>query len=548
MKKLFLLKNWIISTSYYYRVIRGLFYDISEKNMFHFKKILATNIDNIIDLWDIYIFHGELEKIIEITYSYREISNKYILNETLFEEYTWKTYPDYSIDQLKKSYIHKIKKQIKIIDHVISKTKKISTKNEIQSRRKWLFCESLEYVNNILKISLLWIDFEAQKAWMPLNMSPEEIRSHITKIETREKLAFWKKIIDDAQDFSLCYNFVKRNHDKKKVCEHVKGCKKMSSYLKTIKENSKQELIKTPDIQRKILRGSFLKRKISRPDYRKVFDKVCELYELPQRTKLSSAGSIYDWDHCLEIPRDKSHQYFRLDRLLRLLTHEIESHYINAYNGKILVWNFRGAKNLPKEEGLAMFMEKIFTGYTYENIDNIVEYYFTIMAWESLPWEDFENFMKIMWKEYRLKRNYKKSILRAKRNYPFEYTWVQHKDTVYFRGLMEIIQYLKSGWQFRKLFLWKVWFNDIEDLESIYLQHPRRDDVIYPFFISDLIYYRLSSKQKNKDFIFDVQAYYLYLKKKYWFIDLDDFNIINQIQSKQKKIDAIIKIIEKSIV
>lgn len=526
----------------------GLFLWYRWENMFHFKKILAKNIDDIINLGDIYIFHGELEKIIEITYSYREIWDNQLLNETLFEEYTWKSYPEYNIEQLKNLYIHKIKKQIKIIDHVITKTKKISTKNEIQSRRKKLFCHALEYVNNILKISLLGIDFEAQKAWLQINMTPREIRSHIKKIEVREQVAFWKKIIDDAHDFSLCYNFVKRNHDKKKVCEHVKGCKKMSLYLKEIKEHSKQKIITTPDVQRKILRWSFLKKKISRSDYRKVFDKVCELYWLPQKTKLTSAGSIYDGDHCLEIPRDKSHQYFKLERLLRLLTHEIESHYINSYNGKILIWNFRGAKNLPKEEGLAMFMEKIFTGYTYDNIDNIVEYYFTIMAWESLSGADFENFMKIMWKEYKLKRNYKKSIIRAKRNYPFEYTWVQHKDTVYFKWLTKTIEYLKSWGQFRKLFLWKVWFEDIEDLESIYLQHSRRDDVIYPFFISDLIYYRLSSKQKDSDFIFDVQAYYLYLKKKYWFIDLDDFNIIEQIKTKQKKIDAIIKIIDKSLI
>ena len=86
----------------------------------------------------------------------------------------------------------------------------------------------------------------------------------------------------------------------------------------------------------------------------------------------------------LEIPRNDAHEFFTIERLLKLLTHEIESHYINAFNGKVLIWNFRGARNLPKEEWLAMFMEKIFHGYSYENIDNIVEYFFTMMSWESL--------------------------------------------------------------------------------------------------------------------------------------------------------------------
>jgi hypothetical protein len=41
-------------------------------------------------------------------------------------------------------------------------------------------------------------------------------------------------------------------------------------------------------------------------------------------------------------------------------------------------------------------MEKIFYGYTYDNIDNIVEYFFTMMAGESLSGEKFQNFMRIM--------------------------------------------------------------------------------------------------------------------------------------------------------
>ena len=54
----------------------------------HLKLFRARTLDDLIAITDQYVFHGELEKIIEVTYSYREIETPYILNETLFEEYT----------------------------------------------------------------------------------------------------------------------------------------------------------------------------------------------------------------------------------------------------------------------------------------------------------------------------------------------------------------------------------------------------------------------------------------------------------------------------
>jgi len=115
----------------------------------------------------------------------------------------------------------------------------------------------------------------------------------------------------------------------------------MKTYLKTLKEAPRSEIIDTQKIVNKRLTGTLIKTQIPRSEYRKVFDTVCEFYRLPQRTKLTSAGSIYDGDTFLEIPRNKDYAYFSVERLLKLLTHEIESHYINAHNGKLLLGNFR---------------------------------------------------------------------------------------------------------------------------------------------------------------------------------------------------------------
>jgi len=55
---------------------------------FYLSLLFARNLDALISLADVYVFHGDLEKIIEVTYSYRTIEDDKILNETIFEEYT----------------------------------------------------------------------------------------------------------------------------------------------------------------------------------------------------------------------------------------------------------------------------------------------------------------------------------------------------------------------------------------------------------------------------------------------------------------------------
>ena len=514
---------------------------------FYWKLFWAKDLDQIVGIANIYVFHGDLEKIIEVTYSYREIWESLYLNETLFEEYLWLKYPTYSIKYLWRRYKYKIQVQVVLIDDILKKTSKLQVLSRSESIRRGIFVEALEYVKNILEISVLWIEFEMQKAWIQNKLTPIKIRKKISQIEKKEKLAFGQKVIESAEEFSFCYNFVTRNHEKKKKCLSKLDQKIMKKCLKIIKKISHSTLIDTPQIQKKYLKWSFLKKKILKKDYRKVFDSVCELYWLPQRTKITNAGSIYDGDNFLEIPRWKAFASFTIERLLKLLTHEIESHYINAYNGRLLIWSFRWAKNLPKEEGLAMFMEKIFLGFDYDNIDNIAEWFFTIMAWECLCGDDFYEFMRIIGKEYKCKKNYVNSIRRAKRNYLYEYEGVQHKDVVYFRGLSDTVKYLKWGGKFSKLFLGKIWFHDIDNIYGIYTAYENKENLVFPIFISDLIYYYFTNLEKDKKFEFHTPEYYLYLKKKYWFIDLESFNIVEHLERDWKKVEKILKILEKVI-
>ena len=77
--------------------------------LFYLKLFRVWSLDDLIRLTDSYVFHGEIEKIVEVTYSYRDIDAPYILNETLFEEYLGLSYPDNDIEYLGRKYKYKIK-------------------------------------------------------------------------------------------------------------------------------------------------------------------------------------------------------------------------------------------------------------------------------------------------------------------------------------------------------------------------------------------------------------------------------------------------------
>ena len=515
--------------------------------LFHIKLFRAKQLLQIINLADDYIFHGDLEKIIEVTYSYRETSDGFFMNETLFEEYLWPSYVWKDISSLWRAYKYKIGVQLVLIDDIIKKTKKLKMEARSEKLRRDIFIEALEYIKIILEISTEGVEFEMEKAGYFQKITKKKVKSKIKKIEKLEKEVFGCKVMDDREEFSRWYNFVLNNYNKNKNKLSEKENIAMKRYLKIMKQSVKHEMLKAPITKNKAIRWSFLKQEICRKDYRIVFDTVCEFYNLPQRTKLTSAWSIYDGDKFLEIPRDAKYANFTIDRLLKLLTHEIESHYINSHNGKILLWNFRGAKNLPKEEWLAIFMEKIFVGHNYDDIGHTVGSLLRILSWELLEWKDYEDFLRIMNVLTPANRDYSNAVIRSKRNYSFSHKWVQHKDVVYFRGLTDTINYLKSWWEFRKLFLGKVWFHDLEHLSDIYDRYEEKSEIVFPIFISDLVYYYLWEIKKDAIFVFNSQRYYLYLKRKYWFLDLDAFKIIEQIDTKWKKIEKIINIFEKAV-
>jgi len=80
---------------------------------------------------------------------------------------------------------------------------------------------------------------------------------------------------------------------------------------------------------------------------------------------------------------------------------------------------------------------------------------------------------------------------------------------------------------------------------DLYQRYDKKENIVFPIFISDLICYYFENKQEDKMYEFESQKYYLFLKKKYWFLDLDGFKIIQKIETDWIKIEKILKNLEK---
>jgi len=289
--------------------------------LFHIKLFKAKTLDQIVDLTDEYVFNGKLEKIIEITYSYRETGNGYLFNETLFEEFLWIEYNWEDIDLLWRKTKYKIGVQIIMIDDIIKKSEKIKTLSRNLALRRSLFIEALEYVKTILSISIEWVDFEMQKAWWEQKLTKVQTKKKIKTIEKLEKQAFGWKTIDDSEEFSRSYHFINEAFQSKKTTLIKKDQIKMTKYIKSIESAAKWEKKEIQLSKTKQLTWKFLTQTIPRKEYRKIFDTICEFYSKQCLLK-SPEGHLmrsFRWKRIQRVSSYQKHASLNKNRSLKCL-------------------------------------------------------------------------------------------------------------------------------------------------------------------------------------------------------------------------------------
>lgn len=518
------------------------------------------------------LYNGELQDIVQVTYGYKEVDNKYF-NVNLISKFG-----GFDIDELvsdlgynktqnkhtssfsqqdnlpnsekiwnnvRTSIDDKMNQVIRKIDWFYEDLQHVDIENGNEQQKKKILQESLMYIKNAVEMSLIGLPFELEKAWYEHKFLPQEVQERIFQLEELDKRNFWNKMIDVPLEVATVSNILRSKFIQGKKKLFIEEQKRFESYLQKLTPHLPKDYSFSEVAPKQSNIPEYLSKKIPREDYMKIFDIVFEIYGLPQRTVMGDVGSIYDREDNLYIPKEKWYAEGSIISVLSLISHEIEGHYINLHNNRELIWNIRGAHELEKEEGLAMLLEKSLYENTckFESTFGIGDVR-VIMA-EVLSGEELEDFVTLFFKLTGRKTSSKNSALRAKRNYPWGYAGGQHKDVSYGRGQRQLLEYIDSGKPLKDLFVGKVSFDDISVLSEIQ-EKDKTQGIIYPLLISDVILYYFICKKSGK--VFENTGFLSYIKEKYHSLNLEEEFDFEQVPfATKKKIKKILDILEKDI-
>lgn len=101
------------------------------------------------------------------------------------------------------------------------------------------------------------------------------------------------------------------------------------------------------------------------------FRRVFDFYGIEKPVVCDERSSIFDGEDALHIPNSEEYSTLPASRVLALIQHEIETHYVITKNNERVLGKFRGGGNLEREEGVAVIAEGILSGESIEKFARI---------------------------------------------------------------------------------------------------------------------------------------------------------------------------------
>ena len=259
----------------------------------------------------------------------------------------------------------------------------------------------------------------------------------------------------------------------------------------------------------------------------------------------------------LRIPTKENYNKLTVERIINLLSHEIETHMITRENNQTLVWSMKPAWYTIKEEWIATTFWNL-SAWKKINERAWLNTY-SVLICEIYDWETFKKAYEILKKLTDSKTDSESKFWRYKRWRDFNLPWVNPKERSYFIWETEVKERIRKRENVIKLFLWKNNFNledEISKLAGIEnnfsFSNLKEKNIVLPMMIWEIIKYKLLTKnQKNKSILW----FFKYFKEKYWEIleaqwvnyrnFIRDYDLKAIQEENRKKVDKILQIIEK---
>lgn len=397
---------------------------------------------------------------------------------------------------------------------------------EIKEKIEWeegkeLWLSQNYYIQNFSRIALFFDNF---KSYIRLELEkinyfnyeiPEEEKEKLLReTDEREVQIFWEKISDVPKYRNIALWEIQRLFDRNKEKLHIKEQDFLENMISDLKSKyGFERKIEEKDIKNSItLRDTILKEnqtvlqtKIPRGEYVKIMNLVLCILEIDRKVVVSDVKNVVATNDEIKIPNTEKYQELTLQRVIELISHEIEGHMVANMNNLTNIWNLRSVSYIAKEEGMAYTLEKLAMGYSLETIP-INRHFYRVFIGENYGGEKFKKFLEIINKLDGESLDVEDYILRYKRGKDIEAPWVNPKDKLYGIWVLEIISMIQSWGNPLGLFLAKHGFKDQEVInkivwngEKLTPQLLREKGIVLPLLVGELIRYKvLHPTEENK--------------------------------------------------
>lgn len=444
-----------------------------------------------------------VQDLFELTYAYT-IQNDRYFNRSLFGIYAWgneQMHPEQLLIMTRERLTQDQCYLLELAEKVVA----------YQDRRAPILHKMLTYTHKIR--SLIWraAPFEIQK-WHSHRkwLSKSDYDDCLQAVQQFDYELFWHPISQDTWEVSRSYCYLSKalevygdelSGEEQKIFSwylHLVGS------LKTC-NRSLCMLDKSPSL----LDDTRFDVLVSRSIYIHLFELAFTFYGINIPIIIDERSSIYDSHDALYLPIHESYDTLALRKVLELIAHEIETHYIVLHNTDRLLYGIKWGWSLTREEWLAVLQEYILNGYSLEDFDIRVNIPSLLMG-ELLDGTTYQTFLDIYRKLHGFIPKGTEYLLRRKRNYPLWGVGIWHKDVTYSRGLYHLRWWLLGAGSFNALFLAKV---DMEDIICVENNLPSdTQSLLFPQLLAmRLVGYILLGKDRQATWMKKMQKKYKFL-------------------------------------
>jgi len=462
--------------------------------------------------------------ILEWTFKYDDASKKDKLpyNTTFFEQVggvsyaywsSWSIKGDVLIDRVKE----KISSwQYRLIEERNS-LKGTDEKSEIE--REWL-----DYIIQTLEMAKIAVPIELEKSSKIPLMTDAERVNQVKEMDKYQSIVYGWKLSENLSEIHSTLSLMRHEwqEGKRYLSESEKEdyTKIYSELIECLERAYPEEgfegalehaeYIDTSNPEIKKLENITMHRGV----YIKLWRMFIASNWLEQRVVTSSqVSSIYDSPDSLLVPKSKTYEEKDMLSILKLMIHEIGVHYINQKITEDAGFIYRWARNLEKEEGLAILCEWLLEWKWLPEIKR-AGYSFPYILVGELLWKDSRQKLanirvKISKKGNGIDGDHSRD-LRIMRGYPLDSLWAQRKDMSYGRGLLKIIHHIESGeFSLTDFFAGKF---SIEDIVSWRIDRIiPRENRLFPLLFPEMLLYMLIHGRDD----FSQEKFVAYISEKY---------------------------------